>query len=403
MEILMKQLKTIAISLLAIGAQQAAAQQAGLKVGGVDIYGRLNVGVERISATGATTPSQNANSRIRVTDSYSYLGFKGSRDFGDDLSAFFQVESLVRLDNVGSSNNNTSATTSANQFSTRNSGVGLRSKAFGELLLGRWVVYYTNHQPVDMTFTKAGMNTSALAILGASGSGWGGNEGTGTVANGTRENNVIRYVSPRIAGFGAKLAYVAPEAPNNAGANATTARDTGVEISLNYASQQGYFDLSRYTRDDVGNVLGNDSKATKATGGIKLYGVKLGAVLEHLEHKNAGAGVHRERDATILFAAYEIGPWEVGTTLGKAAKVKNKAAGGDVADSGAKYLQATVTYALDKQTNLYGTFAKVTNEAQARYDFFNQGAVGDTNSVAANAIGRGSDPKSIMVGMAYFF
>ena len=53
---------------------------------------------------------------------------------------------------------------------------------------------------------------------------------------------------------------------------------------------------------------------------------------------------------------------------------------------------------LSKRTNLYLTWARVSNEKDAQYDYFNEGGVSDTTIV-----GRGADPTGIMFGVAHFF
>ena len=55
------------------------------------IYGRLNDSIERIGVTGR-------RAIWNLVDNASLLGFRGSRNLGQGLTAFFQVESRIRLD-----------------------------------------------------------------------------------------------------------------------------------------------------------------------------------------------------------------------------------------------------------------------------------------------------------------
>ena len=132
----------------------------------VTVYGKISVGIETAKAEGATNPAQDIKNRARVTEQASHIGFRGVEPLGGGLSAFFQVESLVKPDSAPGRVTSTAANTWAN----RNSGVGLRG-GFGEILLGRWDVYYTNHIPSgDTLFVKSSYTATILALFGGTSS-----------------------------------------------------------------------------------------------------------------------------------------------------------------------------------------------------------------------------------------
>jgi predicted porin len=385
----------------------------------VTLYGKLSVGVESIKADGATNPTQNINSRVRVTDAASNIGFRGVEPLGGDLKAFFQFESLVKADSPPGR----TTFAASNSLASRNSGVGLRGP-FGEILLGRWDTFYTNHIPGgDTLFVKSAYSATVLAIMGGGAAGLGGlvsvlgsgnpNEGRGLTDFGGRRDNVIRYTTPNLAGFTGKLTYVTPENTTNiatatATSNAGEAKDDGVEASLTYLNPKiGFFNYSYYKRNDFGAVVGNDSTAQKVAIGTKLSGFTIGAMWDRIKHENpdlnftaAADGVRRERDAYGVLLAYETGPWAFGTSYAQARRVKDKVAGSDLPDTGAKFFQVTANYNFSKRTTLYATYAKITNEANAMYDFFAQAAVSDSGP---SFIGVGSDPTSFIVGINHFF
>src|SRR5581483_93478 len=67
---------------------------AALSQEAVMIYGRLNVGLDRYSATGATAGSAaDYRGRTRLYDAASRIGFQGSEDLGNGLKAIFLMES----------------------------------------------------------------------------------------------------------------------------------------------------------------------------------------------------------------------------------------------------------------------------------------------------------------------
>src|SRR5712691_5423290 len=78
-----------------------AAPAAALAQSQVQIYGTLNADIESVKANGAA--GTNFSSRSRVTSNSSNIGFRGAEDLGQGLSAFFQVESGVNIDNGTSS------------------------------------------------------------------------------------------------------------------------------------------------------------------------------------------------------------------------------------------------------------------------------------------------------------
>ncbi|MBA2690103.1 MAG: porin, partial [Burkholderiales bacterium] len=236
----------------------------------VSMYGKISVGVETAKADGATNPTLNIKSRARVTEQASYIGFRGLEPLGGSLNAFFQIESLVKPDSPPGR-----TTVSTTAFASRNNGVGLRGE-FGEIMLGRWDTYYTNHVPAgDTLFIKSSYSATVLSLFGGT-AGLGGlvsalgsgnaNEGRGLTDFGGRRNDVVRYLTPKFGGFTGKLTYVAPEATTEYTAtspaviaglvNPGKAKDEGLELSLTYLNPNiGFFNASYYKRKDFLGVV----------------------------------------------------------------------------------------------------------------------------------------------------
>ena len=120
-------------------------------------------------------------------------------------------------------------------------------------------------------------------------------------------------------------------------------------------------------------------------------------------------GNHR-RTAWVLPVSYNTGAHTFGLTYAHAGNLRISncsVAMGCVdpyrplkaADSstGAHYWMLGYTYDLSKRTSLSATYAKITNESNANYDFFSNGGLG------MNAAMRGADPRSIQVGMRHVF
>jgi len=152
----------------------------------VTMYGRVYVMFDIVEAKGGTGP--DLPRRNRVSDQSSLLGVRGTESLGGGLKAFFQLETGFSPDGAGGS------------FAQRNSGVGLQHERFGSVLMGRWDMPFNQTQvaPVD-PFTD-------LSIADITGSAIN----QGNFSN--REQNVVQYWSPQLAGFDVKLAYSANEA-----------------------------------------------------------------------------------------------------------------------------------------------------------------------------------------------
>ena len=87
-----------------------------------------NVTVYGVASLSYDLTNNGNASANQVSSNQSRLGLKGSEDLGDGLSAVWQIEQQINIDN---------STTNANSFATRNSFLGLSSGSMGPVLLGR--------------------------------------------------------------------------------------------------------------------------------------------------------------------------------------------------------------------------------------------------------------------------
>ncbi|QDQ25327.1 porin [Chitinimonas arctica] len=169
----------LATALLTAFALPAFAEEA------VTVYGKMTLGVESISAKGATLSNQNIERQTRVTDGASTLGIRGSEAISDNLTAYFQIETQIKPDDscgfagcstsgkstaLGPKDDRYAATTSPNtgtsRFANRPSFVGLRGD-WGQVQFGRMDMYYEKHVPNELHLLRSGLNSSALAVLGS--------------------------------------------------------------------------------------------------------------------------------------------------------------------------------------------------------------------------------------------
>jgi predicted porin len=228
--------KLLAIVLAAPGA--AFAQSS------VTVSGSIKLWYELANATGASNIAQAGSAvttfdlarRDRIQDgNASNIRFTAVEDIAAGLQGFIQVESAV-LNQANTRNDaaggGTAVSTlqSAGGWATRNSGVGLRSQTWGEVLVGVWDVHYNEQDAVDYQQLKGPSHSSVLGVMNTIGAaGWATGAGSiGGLQIGARYSNVLRYQSPTWSGVNFRLAYARPT-----DGNVPTAANTVVDGAKN--------------------------------------------------------------------------------------------------------------------------------------------------------------------------
>lgn len=392
-------------------AAKAAAEPAKGKSPGIpagfSIYGIADAGVE-IGDYG-----QGTKTRVQSgLGSASRLGFKGERGFGDDLTAYFQLEAGVSIDNgqnTGHSSNVSNpgqgASSSASVNSTgvavfsRNTFVGLASKTYGDLRFGRdYAPIYSITSSSD-PFTIGGATAFRL---------W-------SSAAASRFDNGIFYASPKFAGIQGKLAYSAGMENNSradvgvsggsGGANSNTGPDgegKGWSASLTYASGPLFIGTGYLSYLKMGTVSAPATENARrsawnlaATYDLKV--AKLYAQYLHGQDTQDGAAVHKSLDRDVWWLGVAVPVMKRHTVRAVYSHLDDKLATNRDSD----HYGLGYEFALDKQTDLYAYYAKVTNQN------------GGQNSLCAGGTCQGYDkdsgmpanhsPSSLMMGARYRF
>ncbi|MDE2311447.1 MAG: porin [Betaproteobacteria bacterium] len=375
------------------------------------IYGQANVSFDVVNSSNGTTTangaiaspaSVNAN---QVSSNASRIGFKGSEDLGGGLSAIYQIETLVNIDN------STSAATPTNGFATRNTFAGLSSSSMGTLVLGRHDTPYklaTRHQ--DLFADTIADNRSLM----------GGVTGASAAASfDGRQTDVVAYISPAMSGFTAAVAYVAgAETPvpaaivtkgsawslagmYNAGAlNGSLAYEVhdlgtagsgtlGAPILAGSSPKESAWKLGvGYTMDQFA-VNAVYEKNTDNFGGGNVVGVPGtvgGDFFGHSAYYLSGKYNVTASDAVKL--AYTHSGDINGANLA-AAKL----------NTAAHQVSLGYDHSLSKRTTVYALYTKLTNNAGAAYALGNADA--SSGGIAAN--GFNSSPSAFGLGMKHAF
>ncbi len=448
--------------LLAVAVAGAlAAPAVAMAQSAVTISGALNLWYESAGASGATNATTAASTvstfdvktRDRISDGNgSNIRFTATEDLGGGIAGFGQVESAVltnaqtRNDGLGNPGQATTSPQTASGWATRNSGVGLRGAAWGEVLLGIWDTHYTESYAVDNQLIKGGSHTSSLALLNSFGTvGWATGAGSlGGASIGARYSNVIRYQSPNWAGFNFRASMARPTdgaVPTTVGSVTDGAKNRAWNIVPTYSNGPVYVSWS-YLKDK--DIIGTGAALyTGATGGgtfaggaagAALYtitssrlhgaytfpfGLKLGLILDasKIEAKASGTVAASELKKTTFSIpiSWTSGPHAVFATYSQASKLKGSINGADLStitilpsgapagtgqsmdsNTGAKFYSLGYQFDISKRTNVHVAYAQIKNDKLAGYDFF-------SNTVSMSNGNFGADPRIISLGVRHAF
>ncbi len=380
------------------GASKGLSMPAGLA-----IYGIADAGVE--------IADYGKGNKTRVQSglgSASRLGFKGERGLSDDMTAYFQLEAGVSFDNgqntghssnvsnpgQGAASSSAPNTTGVAIFS-RNTFVGLRGK-FGDMRFGRDYVPIYSITSASDPFTIGGATAYRL---------W-------SSAGAARFDNGIFYATPSLGGFQANVVYSAGmENNSNADVGLTSGAQTSIgpegegkgwSGTLTYKAGDLFLGAGYMTYLKTGAVTAPATENVRRTAKnlaftydlktVKLYGQYLLG-----QDTQDGAATYKSLDRTV---------WWLGVSAPLATQHTVRAVYGHLDDKLATnrdsgHIGLGYEYALDKATDLYAYYARVTNQN------------GGQNSLCAGGTCQGFDkdtnlppnfsPRSLMFGGRYRF
>ncbi|TDM04987.1 MAG: porin [Ideonella sp. MAG2] len=306
----MKKFQMIAVALAAAAATSGAFAQSS-----VNVYGRLNVTVERQKAG-------DADAEWRLQDNSSRIGFKGVEDLGGGLKAGFQIEHGF----------NAASGAAASTFWGRQAEVNLGG-AFGLVRLGTFTseAYFATADYVSMHNHDTGTSSDALYA-----SNW-------------NHNKKVAYRTPNMGGFVAELGVT----------EANLAGDRGIDLAANYDNGPLHVGFGYDKR--------GDSKQFAVAAAYGFGAFTLGGYVQR-DTDLSGAG---SRTNLRLSGMYTVGATELHVNFGKAGDV------GNLKDSGAAQFTAGVNYNLSKRTKVYGFYTKLNANDNTPYaDDFSSLAVG---------------------------
>lgn len=317
--------KTLKKTLLALAVMGTFAGAASAQ-SSVTVYGVMDAGIvsESGGAAGSVTKMTSG------VQSGSRLGFKGTEDLGGGLSANFVIEAGILGD--------TGASSQGGVTFGRQTTVGLKGN-FGAINLGR----------------QYNLITTVAGLIDPFG---GGHEGaySNIMDFSTRVSNGIYYTTPSMGGFVGDLAYGFGEVAGNTSAN----RELG--LALSYTGGPLYAVLVHRNRN---NATATNSNKITILGGTYNFGPAT-AALSYAANKD---DVSIDSNDTLVGVSVPAG---AGTFMASYLRHKDKSA----LNKNANQAAIGYTYALSKRTNLYTSYASISNSNGAAYTVGNATDVG---------------------------
>ena len=375
---------------------------AALAQSNVTIYGVADATFDIINVSGGSAAlSGNTPNFTRVSTNGSRIGFKGTENLGNGLSALFQFESNANFDSAGALG------------TSRDSFVGL-SGDFGKVILGNLSTptrVLGNALDVNAGGDGIGSSQAVLGKLGgalanAGAGGAAGRSATSASLFDSRFNNTIAYITPAFSGLQATIAYVANENKvDTAGAGVnTSAYDLGLNydngpilVGLTYAEVREKNDVA------AGAPFGSGALKTYLGADQKLKEFRLGgkydfdvASLRALYAKTKADGSLNDVQQTV---------WGIGGTYNVSTNGKltaqyyqagdlDKSTGADD-NTSAKFYTLGYEHSLSKRTLLKANYAYLKNDDKTStngyggYDFGknSSGFAGDEIKVSGLQVG----------------
>ena len=367
--------------------------------GNIEIYGAAKLSVDLIDTGNKTTGAdKNLN---KVYSNSSRLGFKGSEDLGDGLSAVYQLELGVNMDGTtqktvesissATTNTTTGVTTiktkdaNVNTLGLRNTYVGLKHNSFGTVLLG---THDTPYKISTLQFDPFGDSMGDYnAIIG---------NVNGDANFDLRPKDVIAYASPTWGGVQVSAAVVQTGQETN---NGTDSNSNAYSASALYNAGPLAVALAYEIHKNGVNAWDGGSAAspggTTVTGaklgaGYTFGGTKVGLVYESLKSDKVNSPF--SRNAMYFSATQTIGKEKIKLAFGKADDGEDPAT-----KTGATMMAVGVDHAFSKRTSVYALYAATKNDKDATYGLGQSGAGG------AYVPGKGEDPSVVSFGINHSF
>ena len=366
------------------------------QAGSVQLYGTIDLGVTHFtglapSSGGSAGQTVSSTGLSSGAQSASRIGISGTENLGDGMLVLFRAETGFCA--AGLSQSGASATgfagrgsassaqyCSGNGFMSRQAYVGLAG-SWGTFLAGRLMnLAYLNEKAADpfamgMTGNDNNINTE---LSGAA----------------LETDQTLAYVSPTYSGFSTTLGYafnVLPSAYVVAGTGQQQNTAKTWVAGVNYRSGPAFAAVDYQLLQNFDSPPGSGLH----TGSLKMYqlsgGYDFGVLkLSALYGRTSMDYLSGNDTSYLIGATIPAGPGDV-----LASYDVSKFGMGDPAGPQARQYAIGYTYSMSKQTNLYASYAHISNDTGSTR------AVGDATDGFTGVSGQGST--GIAVGIRHSF
>lgn len=310
--------------------------------------------------------------RVRLVDSLSRIGFKGTDKLDNGLKLLWQVENRVYIGTGDQSRG----------FNTRDTFVGLEGN-FGRVVVGTAMFDLPFQARFDYLQGLINYNEIINGVQAA------------TNQSQARLSNVAQYTSPVFLG-GARV-----KALYDFGKKDSNANYQGFQVAANYKYNMLNVGATYKQNNDTNGVgqqtgaLVDSSVTPVAEAFLKNY--LVGATLTPIDGLNVSVSWDRKKtkanaaaaeirqDAWAIGANYATGKHGFGVHYGKVGDTKNMSTGNTNPDTGAYFVAGQYKYALSKQTYMHASVGFVKNDKNASYNMGTTYVTGGSVSPAAVA------------------
>jgi len=366
-------MKKSLLALAAMGAFVGAAQaQSSVTVYGIYDGGQNILKVTETTAANVRTQGQVGGFSGNASAS-SRIGFRGVETLTNDLSATFNYELAIT---PGSGALNTTAGTGSTDANVstapRTSTVGLVSKSFGSLQMGRALtgihgviagdVWGGNNMVGDMTYSAFTSTTAtspqSITVV---------NDVSGRISNQfTRLNNLVSYTTPTMSGLTARIDWAANTLTdvNYAGAQSSlqgaTLLYTWKQFTFKAATASStYNDIQASTSIFTGvKATANAASAMYKQGPLTIQYTYGANRLDRVQVATSTANPQQSRvKAQKLSASYNITPQIMGfVQYGVGGSEGTKVASASNNQTQDTAMQIGAEYSMSKRTALYAAY-----------------------------------------------
>jgi len=375
-----KKLMAVAVA-GALAVPGVALAQSSVTISGIF---KISVDNQRWSQTAAGFGNTN---QWRTADDSSRIIFNVTEDLGGGLQAIAQIDWRVQFDAGGDG-------------VTGNNWVGLRSKNWGTLTVGRHDLHY-GKQPDEISAKAGSLKLAAISLMDFTANGT-------AIAGATRTHNVVRWDSPRWGGFAMTAAYSFNPTAVEADIGSPVRKGHAWNFNPSYTAKNFQIGWSHWRQkaDGAGAaaaapaalggaVSGQNQRSDSLYGYYTWGGFKIGAGWNKSRTDRVGvAGRDQDRAAWTIPVRYNWGKHNIYAHYTRARDDKATAF-----QDGARMWAMAYVYDLSKRTSAGVGYGRIRNDAGATYNFFTtEGALGSGPRLAADV-----DPRMLSFTIRHAF